>query len=72
MEDTIRTLHVEELAVREADGLHVALNWDTQSGRLWVVVVERPSGRTVEVDAPSGLALDVYYHPFAYRSLQVT
>ena len=55
-----------DLASRRGDGLDVMLLWDRQSGRLWVDVLHVNSGRTFEVEAKPGNALDVFYHPFAY------
>jgi hypothetical protein len=59
---------VVELAERTGDGLQVVLYWDRLTGRLWVDVINR-DGVTMVVDAPPDRALDVFYHPFAYRDV---
>jgi hypothetical protein len=55
-----------ELADRHSNDLDVALFWGRRSGRLWVIVTHRRSGRTARIDATSSNALDVFNHPFAY------
>lgn len=56
-----------ELARRVGGGLDVLLLWDRHSGRVWVRVLHCGSGRSFTVDASPSKALDVFYHPFAYR-----
>ena len=58
--------HIVELADRRSIDLDVALFWARRSGRLWVDVVHRRTGRVARIDATPGNALDVFNHPFAY------
>jgi hypothetical protein len=56
-----------ELAERCDDGVEVVLLWDPATeGRVWVDVLSRASGEGFVIDAGSEIALDVFYHPFAY------
>ena len=57
---------VVELADRHSDDYDVALYWARRSGRLWVRVTDRRSGRTARIDAAPRNALDVFRHPYAY------
>ena len=61
-----RKPQVVELADRRSDDLIVALFWSRISGRVWVNVTHRRSGRTGRIDASPANALDVFEHPFAY------
>ena len=57
---------VVELADRHSNDLDVFLLWARFSGRLWVDVVHRRSGRVGQIEATRANALDVFNHPFAY------
>ena len=57
---------IVDLAERHSDDLDVVLLWARRSGRLWVRVTHRRSGRTARINATSTNALDVFHHPFAY------
>jgi hypothetical protein len=57
---------VVELADRHSIDLDVVLLWGRLSGRLWVAVTHRRSGRIARIDATPANALDVFKHPFAY------
>jgi hypothetical protein len=57
---------VVDLAERHSRDLDVFLMWGRRSGRLWVLVTHRASGRTARITATSSNALDVFNHPFAY------
>jgi hypothetical protein len=63
------TARVVELALREADGLRVALLWHPHEGFASVLVVDSRTGEAFEL-ALSGTdnALDVFHHPFAYAA----
>ena len=66
-EHTTRTR--TELAHREGDGVDVTLLWvraDREDQAL-VCVYDRREGAYFEIPTERYLALDVYYHPFAYR-----
>ena len=58
-----------ELANRSGDGLDVSLVWAKGDGRDEVVVrvTDVREGDYFEISAEPARALDVYYHPFAYR-----
>ena len=55
-----------DLADRHTDDLDVVLMWSRVSGRVWVRVTNRCSGRTARIEATPANALDVFEHPFAY------
>jgi hypothetical protein len=58
-----------ELAHRSSDGIDVTLIWMRGDGddKALVCVCDRREGAYFEIPAERYLALDVYYHPFAYR-----
>src|SRR5262245_2479152 len=58
-----------ELAHRSTDSLDVTLVWVHGDGadEAVVCVCDRENGAYFEIPAAPYLALDVYYHPFAYR-----
>jgi hypothetical protein len=58
-----------ELAQRTSNGIEVTLVWVHGDGDDKVVVSAHDSrdGSSFEIPAERHLALDVYYHPFAYR-----
>jgi len=64
---TIRTRR--ELAHRSGDGLDVTLVWvrGDDGDTVVVCVSDGREGAYFEIPAEPYLALDVYYHPFAYR-----
>lgn len=55
------------LAERHSQDVDVVLWWGKRSGRLWVLVTDRYSGRTDRINATAWNALDVFQHPFAYQ-----
>jgi hypothetical protein len=55
-----------DLAARRSADLDVVLLWARRSGRLWVTVKHRRSGRMARIDATPANAFDVFRHPFAY------
>lgn len=61
-----RISQIVDLAERHSDDLDVVLFWARRSGRLWVSVTHRRSGRTARIIATNANALDVFHHPFAY------
>ena len=64
------TTHIgKELARRSNDGIDVTLRWVQDGGEVKTVVCvcDRREGAYFEIPAESYLALDIYYHPFAYR-----
>ena len=58
-----------ELANRSSKGVEVTLVWAKRDGidEVVVCVSDRRAGAYFEIPADPGNALDVYYHPFAYR-----
>jgi hypothetical protein len=61
----------KELANRSGDGLDVRLLWADRDGRDEVVVrvTDHRDGDSFEIPADPARALNVYYHPFAYRDV---
>jgi hypothetical protein len=57
---------IVDLADRRTSDLDVVLLWGQRSGRFWVNVTHRRSGRTARINATAKNALDVFHHPFAY------
>jgi len=56
-----------ELAVRENNGVSVALFWSRATNVLTVVVADVKTGDNFELVLGEGdRPLDVFYHPFAY------
>jgi hypothetical protein len=56
-----------ELAHRSDDGVDVTLFWDAQTDELLVCVSNELTGTHFEIRPERELALDVFYHPYAYR-----
>jgi hypothetical protein len=58
-----------ELAHRSSEGLEVTLVWVRHGGedQAVVCVCDTREGAYFEIATEPFLALDVYYHPFAYR-----
>jgi hypothetical protein len=58
-----------ELARRSSRGIEVTLLWERSEGAdaAVVCVSDHDTGAYFEIPAEPYLALDVYYHPFAYR-----
>ena len=67
--NTHSTVTRRELASRSNDGLEVILAWSKRDGRDEVVVsvTDHREGAYFEIPAEPAHALDVYYHPFAFR-----
>jgi hypothetical protein len=60
---------IVDLANRHSEDLDVVLLWSRLTGRVWVTVTHRRSGRTSRIDATPANALDVFEHPFAYAQV---
>lgn len=58
-----------ELAYRASEGIEVTLTWVHANGENETVVsvYDRREGAYFEIPTQPRRALDVYYHPFAYR-----
>lgn len=62
------TLETRELAARESDGIHVALNWHPEKNALTVSVEDERAGDSFQLTVAPDRALDAFYHPFAYAA----
>ena len=58
-----------ELARRSSAGVDVTLSWHPTLDELIVRVCDERHGANFEVRPQRYLALDVYYHPYAYADL---
>jgi hypothetical protein len=65
----LSTCERTELAQRSTDGVDVTLFWlrGENEDRALVCVGDRRQGAYFEIPTERNFALDVYYHPFAYR-----
>jgi hypothetical protein len=59
-----------ELARRSSAGVDVTLYWHPTLDELTVCVSDERHGAHFEIRPPRYLALDVYYHPYAYADLE--
>jgi hypothetical protein len=59
-----------ELALREADGLVVALLWSDRLQRVEVVVTDTWLHRQIEFAVAAEHALDAFRHPFLYAGVE--
>ena len=59
-----------ELARRSSAGVDVTLYWHPTRDELIVCVWDERQGAYFEIRPPRYLALDVYYHPYAYADLE--
>ncbi len=59
---------VVALADRRSNHIDVVLLWARRTGRLWVKVTHRATGRIARMDATPANALDVFHHPFAHAA----
>ena len=59
---------VVALADRRSNDIDVVLLWARRTGRLWVNVTHRATGRMARIDATPANALDVFHHPFAHAA----
>jgi hypothetical protein len=55
-----------ELALRESDGIEVALLWNGVEDRLLLSVRDRRTGEWCACGVDGADALEAYRHPFAY------
>jgi hypothetical protein len=67
----VTTTRWTELAHRSSSGTDVTLLWRRRgdADEVIVCVCDRRRGAYLEMPTDPHLALDVYYHPFAYRDL---
>jgi len=66
--DTLQRERRRELAHRVGDGFEVRLLWAEHDDTLTVVVEDWRTAERFEVEARADNALDVFHHPFAYRT----
>jgi hypothetical protein len=59
-----------ELACRSGAGVDVTLYWHPTLDELIVCVCDERHGAHFEIRPARDLALDVYYHPYAYADLE--
>ena len=59
-----------ELARRSGAGVDVTLYWHPTLDELIVCVCDKRRGAHFEIRPARYLALDVYYHPYAYADLE--
>ena len=59
-----------ELAHRSGAGVDVTLYWHPTLDELIVCVCDKRDGAHFEIRPARYLALDVYYHPYAYADLE--
>ena len=59
-----------ELAHRSGAGVDVTLYWNPVLDELIVCVCDERHGTHFEIRPARYLALDVYYHPYAYADLE--
>lgn len=55
-----------ELAQRTNKAVEVTLSWQPETDELLVSVCDQKHGTYFEIRPERYLALDVYYHPYAY------
>jgi hypothetical protein len=61
--------YFREIDHRFTDRIDVRLLWRESDDRVIVTVADGKTGERFTVDVPDGeSALDVFHHPFAYRS----
>ena len=59
-----------ELARRSGGGVDVTLYWHPSLDELIVCVYDKRHGAHFDIRPAPNLALDVYYHPYAYADLE--
>ncbi len=57
-----------ELAQRQNDGIEVSLLWCRSDGSITVAVRHLAPEESFELDVDPALALDAFYHPFAFAA----
>jgi hypothetical protein len=70
MNSTTPHLHsTRELAHRTNDGIDVTLYWHPDTDQLSVCVSDQRRGANFEIEPEPPNALDAFYHPYAYATL---
>jgi hypothetical protein len=65
-----RTDDYRELALRETDGVEVALFWHQPTDQMTVTVSDERNASYFELAAKPHEALDVFNHPFAHAAFR--
>ena len=58
-----------ELAHRRNGGIEVTLLWHSESDELVLSVADSASGDAFAFEVDSSMAVDAFYHPYAYAAL---
>jgi hypothetical protein len=66
--DEARVTPPRELAQRVSGAVEVLLLWYSETGRVELAVRERATGVEFCVEVAPSLALDAFYHPYAYAA----
>ena len=64
----IANAEVRELARRSADGIDVALLWDSGANRVFVAVDDEGRGERFRIAIGNRSALEAFHHPYAYAA----
>jgi hypothetical protein len=59
-----------ELDRRSGDGFEVALLWDPDRNKTFVVVVDEQEDEFLRIDVEADRALDAFHHPYIYAVRQ--
>jgi hypothetical protein len=62
------TPQIRELAVRDNDGIRVALLWHPHEDSVTVSVEDSRAGQHFDLAVAADQALEAFYHPFAYAA----
>src|SRR5437763_15973586 len=65
---TATDIEVQELDCRKNDGIHVALLWNSHTGRVSVAVEAERSGEAFKLEVDSADVLTAFHHPYAYHA----
>ena len=65
---TARMPEARELALRESDGVRVALLWHPCEDAVTVAVEDARTDQHFELAVEHRRALEAFYHPFAYAA----
>jgi hypothetical protein len=69
-EDISQRPELRELAYRVHGGLEVTLLWDARENRVAVTVSDMRSGEWFVLHVENDQALDAFYHPYGYATLE--
>ena len=69
-DDVSRPSGLRELAYRVHGGVEVTLLWDARENRVAVTVSDMRSGEWFVLHVENDQALEAFYHPYAYATLE--